>query len=193
MMNQPLESIVRRRVGNVRRFFRQARRRVRFAISPPPIILCYHRIFEPETDPHLLSVSPAHFREQLEVVKRMAEPLSLDGLSVVPDRGAFPRRGVIITFDDGYLDNLENALPILRAAEVPATIYIATGYIGSNREFWWDDLERLILGGERLQKSVRLTIDGRSYEWDFGTDFEVDPKWNVLATAPRSDAPANFL
>ncbi len=186
MKNQPLESIVRRRAGSARRSFRQVRRRLRFAISPPPIILCYHRIFEPETDPHLLSVSPDHFREQLEVVRRIAQPLSLDELSRALERGDLSRRGVVITFDDGYLDNLENALPILRAAEIPATIYIATGYVGSNREFWWDDLERLTLGPEKLPTIVRLTIDGRSCEWDLGTDFEVDPEWNVLATGARS-------
>lgn len=186
MKNQPLESIVRRRGGSARRFFRQVRRRVRFAISPPPIILCYHRIFKPETDPHLLSVSPDHFREHLEVVRRIAQPLSLDGLSLDLERGDFSRRGVVITFDDGYLDNLENALPILRAAEIPATIYIATGYVGSNREFWWDDLERLILGRGKLPKIVRLTIDGRRCEWDLGADSEVDPEWNVLATGARS-------
>ena len=116
----------------------------------------------------------------------MAQPLSLDGLSVVQERGAFPRRGVVITFDDGYLDNLENALPILRAAEVPATIYIATGYVGSNREFWWDDLERLTLGRDKLPETVHLTVDGRSCKWDLGTDFEADPEWNVLATVARS-------
>jgi peptidoglycan/xylan/chitin deacetylase (PgdA/CDA1 family) len=186
MKNQPLGSIVRRRAGSARRSFRQFRRRLRFAISPPPIILCYHRIFEPETDPHLLSVSPDHFREQLEVVRRIAQPLCLNELSRALERGELSRRGIVITFDDGYLDNLENALPILRAAEIPATIYIATGYVGSNREFWWDDLERLVLGRGKLPKIVHLTIDGRSCEWDLGTDSEVDPDWNVLASGARS-------
>jgi len=186
MKNQPLESIVRHRVGTARRSFRRARRRLRFAISPPPVILCYHRIFEPETDPHLLAVSPDHFRQQLEVVKRIAHPLSLDELSLCLERGALPRRGVVVTFDDGYLDNLENALPILRAAQVPATIYIATGNVGLNCEFWWDDLERLILTREKLPRTVQLTVEGRSCEWNMGTDSEIDADWNVLAAGARS-------
>jgi len=177
---------VRRRAGSARRFVNHVRRRLRFAISPPPVILCYHRVFETETDPYLLSVSPDHFRQQLEVVKRIAHPLSLAELSQYLERGDLPQRGVVITFDDGYVDNLESALPILRAAEVPATIYIATGNVESNREFWWDDLERLILSRDKLPKTVQLTINERSREWDMGTDFEIDPHWNVLATAALS-------
>ena len=183
---------MRARAGSARRFFCHARRRLRFAISPPPIILCYHRIFEPETDPHLLSVSPDHFRQQLEVLKRIAHPLSLDELSLSLERGALPRRGVVITFDDGYLDNLENALPILRAAQIPATIYIATGNVGLECEFWWDDLERLILTGDKLPATVQLTIEGRSCEWKVGTDFDVDTDWNVLAPGARSARQQTF-
>ena len=159
---------------------------MRFAISPPPVILCYHRIFEPETDPHLLSVSPDHFRQQLEVVKRIAQPLSLEELSLDLERGALPRRGVVITFDDGYLDNLENALPILRAAQVSATIYIATGNIGLNCEFWWDDLERLILARDKLPPTVQLIVGGRSCEWGVDANSEIDADWNVLAPGARS-------
>jgi peptidoglycan/xylan/chitin deacetylase (PgdA/CDA1 family) len=181
---------VRHRTGSARRFFRRARRRLGFAISPPPVILCYHRIFEPETDPHLLSVSPDHFRQQLEVVKRIAQPLSLDELSLCLERGAFPRRGVVITFDDGYLDNLDNALPILQAADIPATIYIATGNVGVNREFWWDDLERLVLTSDKLPARLQLTIEGRSCHW--ATDSEIDADWNVLAAGTRSARQQTF-
>ena len=102
------------------------------------------------------------------------------------ERENFPRRGVVITFDDGYLDNLENALPILRDANVPATIYIATGYVGTDREFWWDDLERLTLGPGNLPKILRLQINGRTREWDLDRDSADDPDWNVLATGERN-------
>jgi peptidoglycan/xylan/chitin deacetylase (PgdA/CDA1 family) len=186
MSKQSLVSVVRHRAGSARRFARKLARGLRFTFSPPPIILCYHRIFEPEIDPHLLSVSPDRFREQLEVVRRIAQPLRLDELNAALERGNLSRRAVVITFDDGYLDNLETALPILRAAKIPATIYIATGYVGASREFWWDDLERLTLGPGRLPEIVRLPIDGRSCEWDLGNDFAADHAWNVLATGARS-------
>ena len=159
---------------------RQAGKAWRLALAPPPIILCYHRIFEPETDPHLLSVSADRFRQQLEVVRRIAQPLDLDQLGVRLKEKTLSRRGVVITFDDGYLDNLENALPILCAANIPATIYIATGPVGSNREFWWDDLERLVLGPGSFPKVVHLQIDGRAAEWNLAGDDANDRGWNVL-------------
>jgi len=144
-------------------------------LRPPAVILCYHRVFQPERDPHLLSVSPEQFRQQLEVICERAEPQSLDQLLAAP-----ARRGVVVTFDDGYLDNLEQALPLLQQAAVPATIYIATGAIGANREFWWDDLERLILGPTHLPRPLRLHIGGQEREWNLAADSPSDPHWSVL-------------
>jgi len=143
------------------------------AVAPPAVILCYHRIFQPAGDPHLLAVSPERFREHLEVVRRIARPLGLDQL--LGGEG----RGVVFTFDDGYRDNLENALPLLRAANIPATIYIATGYTGTNREFWWDDLERLI-GAKTLPERLRLELNGRMREWNLSDKATGKADWSVL-------------
>ena len=50
-----------------------------------------------------------------------------------------------ITFDDGYADNLQVAAPLLAERGLPATFFIVSGTIGSGREFWWDELEGLLL------------------------------------------------
>ena len=52
---------------------------------------------------------------------------------------------VAVTFDDGYLDNVVAALPILERHEIPATIFVIGNAVGRTREFWWDALERAIL------------------------------------------------
>ena len=179
-MKAVLASNFRGRAGQARRFAGKLTRRVQSALSPPPVILCYHRVFEPECDPHLLSVTPAHFREHLEVVRRLAHPISLDHLADSLAHGDLPRRGVTVTFDDGYLDNFDNALPILQETETPATIYIATGYIGTNREFWWDDLERLVFCSGKLPAHFRLEINGRTWVWNLPDDSEDRTGWNVL-------------
>src|SRR5438552_1883786 len=102
------------------------------------IILLYHRIADWETDPQLLCVTPKHFTEHLEILKELGPIVSFSQLNHTD-------RASIITFDDGYADNLHNAKPILQCQDVPATVFIATGQVGQTTEFWWDELERLLL------------------------------------------------
>ncbi|MDQ3623289.1 MAG: polysaccharide deacetylase family protein, partial [Verrucomicrobiota bacterium] len=51
---------------------------------------------------------------------------------------------------------------------LPATVFLATGYLGAAREFWWDELEQLLLAPGRLPKSLRLMINGELHHWDLG-------------------------
>jgi peptidoglycan/xylan/chitin deacetylase (PgdA/CDA1 family) len=52
----------------------------------------------------------------------------------------------LLTFDDGYRDNFTYAFPVLRGLGLPATIFVTTGYVGSERYFWWDELARALPG-----------------------------------------------
>jgi peptidoglycan/xylan/chitin deacetylase (PgdA/CDA1 family) len=61
------------------------------------------------------------------------------------ESGRLPANAAAVTFDDGYADNLKAAKPRLQRAGAPATVFIATGYVGERREFWWDELARIIL------------------------------------------------
>jgi peptidoglycan/xylan/chitin deacetylase (PgdA/CDA1 family) len=106
------------------------------------LILMYHRIASVDRDPWSLCVSPKHFREQLEVLRKYRR-VRLDSL----EPGGWSMGGglsVALTFDDGYADNLHQALPLMKRYDTPATFFIATGYIGSAGEFWWDQLERAV-------------------------------------------------
>jgi peptidoglycan/xylan/chitin deacetylase (PgdA/CDA1 family) len=105
-------------------------------------ILLYHRVvpFERSADPPSDSVTPGRFRRQLEGLLQRAyrfAPLS----DVVADaaRGqAPPRRTVVVTFDDGYDNVREYALPVLRDLDIPASVFVTTAYIGSNEPFPFD-------------------------------------------------------
>jgi peptidoglycan/xylan/chitin deacetylase (PgdA/CDA1 family) len=116
--------------------------------------LMYHRVCPDQTEhDHMiegfapnreLSVTVSAFDEQMAFVARHFNCLSLPEAIEQLACGKLPERSLIVTFDDGYLDNLTLALPILRRHAVPATVYIATGMIGTIGLPWWYELEELI-------------------------------------------------
>jgi peptidoglycan/xylan/chitin deacetylase (PgdA/CDA1 family) len=129
-----------------RNVLREAGLRLRRRLSPGAVVLGYHRIAEPVDDPYDLCVSPENFAQQLEIVRELANPLSLADLVGRAAIGELPERALAITFDDGYSDIQQMALPLLRQAEVPATVFVVSGMLGG--EFWWDRLgEAFRLGG----------------------------------------------
>ncbi len=154
-------------IDRIRRLAREACDRA----FPGTLVLLYHRVAELPTDPFDLCVAPRAFAEHLEVMRKLARPVPLRSLALAMGRGSAPRKGVVVTFDDGYADNLLAAAPLLEEHDVPATFFIATGYIGSGREFWWDELERIVRaadpgGGE----------DGRPRRgWKYSDDDLADP------------------
>ncbi len=108
-----------------RRAVRRARR------GPQSLVLLYHRVIDKPYGPAGLCVTPQNFAAQLEVLGD-----ALVGLDHVI-AGDVPDRSVAITFDDGYIDNLTHAAPLLDGR--PATLFVCTGL----ERFWWDDLWRL--------------------------------------------------
>jgi peptidoglycan/xylan/chitin deacetylase (PgdA/CDA1 family) len=69
----------------------------------------------------------------------------------------------VITFDDGYADNLHTARPLLATSGLPATVFVATGSLGA--EFWWDTLARLIFSPALLPETLAMTIGGQAVAW----------------------------
>jgi peptidoglycan/xylan/chitin deacetylase (PgdA/CDA1 family) len=143
-------------------------------LSRRALILLYHRVAESGSDPWQLAVTAQHFEEHLQILKRYARPIPLRKLSAYIRDGGLPRRSVIVTFDDGYADNLLNAKPLLEKHAVPATIFVTTGYTGQDREFWWDELERVLLQPGRLPRELRLSVRGSDYYWDLGESADYD-------------------
>jgi peptidoglycan/xylan/chitin deacetylase (PgdA/CDA1 family) len=106
-------------------------------------ILMYHRVAERAGfDPWSLVVSPVHFLDHLEALRADFEVMSLQDLCACHHSGHIPARAVCLTFDDGYFDNLAVATPLLEQLRVPATVFLATGFLG-HPSFWWDRLTAL--------------------------------------------------
>ena len=89
------------------------------------------------------------------------------------------RPTVCITFDDGYADNLWNAKPLLEQYEVPTTVFVTTGYISEGKEFWWDELERLVLWTPQLPKELIVILSSKDYHWHLGEWARLPAKTSV--------------
>jgi peptidoglycan/xylan/chitin deacetylase (PgdA/CDA1 family) len=169
-------------LGRVRTKAQRLVSKIRNRISPPALILMYHRIAEADSDPWSLCVTPKHFAEHLEVLRHYGTVLSLQQLTSKLRDCQSIARSIVITFDDGYADNFYHAQPLLAAYETPATVFITTGSIDQNHEFWWDELERLLLQPGTLPN--RLQFDG--FHWELGEatdysqmDFQRDRAWRM--------------
>lgn len=143
--------------------------RARHFFRARKMILLYHRVARSESDPWSLCVTPEHFAEHLEVVRKH----SAVQLAQIQSSGRrFGRRGcsVAITFDDGYADNFSQAAPLLERYGLPATFFIVTGYAGGNREFWWDELENIVFASALWSSPVELTIDGITHSFQMESE-----------------------
>src|SRR5260370_16879461 len=98
-------------------------------------ILMYHSIAQ-STNPKFkqFAVPPALFAEHMTYLRQHSyTPINVTQLVCMLSQGKFalPERPVVLTFDDGFADFYTNALPVLQHCGFTATLYIATGFIGS--------------------------------------------------------------
>ncbi len=165
---------------------RRAARLLRSRIASQAVILLYHRVAELDSDPQLLCVKPKHFAEHLQVLARYGYRMRVDELAESLHNGTLPRRAIAVSFDDGYADNLYNAKPLLQSYDVPATVFVTSGYIGRDLEFWWDELERLLLKPLTVPAELSLVIGAKSYRWKASA--ESSQAEHVRAAQPRSSS-----
>lgn len=153
------------RVASLQRRARRARdwlhRRQRRAHEPHGLVLMYHRIASVPVDPWNLAVTPEHFDDQLGTLGRHVDFVPLNRLRESLRSGRRVRPAVAVTFDDGYADNLLTAKPVLERHQVPATVFVASGFTGNGHGFWWDRLAGAILLPPVLPSSLVLA-DGEN-------------------------------
>lgn len=129
-----------------------------------PVVLLYHRVGAAAVDPWALAVSPMHFSEHLDVLAG-GTVVSLRDLLPMLKAGTLAPGTVAITFDDGYAETVSIVQPLLQRGGMAATFYLPTDAVNSPREFWWDELEDLILISERLPDHLSIEINGQTLDW----------------------------
>ena len=158
-----------------------------------PGILCYHRVAVEHSDPWALCVHPDNFAAQMGALRQSGRPvLAVAELAARLADGTAPKGAVAVTFDDGYLDNLDTAVPILERHEVPATVFVTTSAVGGDGSLWWDELGDLLLTPGSPGVSAHLEVGG-------GIDLELPaagpdlPRWHAGQADPPTPRHAAYL
>jgi len=139
------------------------------------LILIYHHVSGRSNDwwaPFQRGVPRERFDRQMRFLRHAMTPMSLrDIVAAIRGGSPIPRRAVVVTFDDGYLDNFTVAYPILRRYDIPATIFVTTSLIGTNQTFWWEEVywllkntSRPFLDGDGLARVVGHTAPVGRYQ-----------------------------
>jgi peptidoglycan/xylan/chitin deacetylase (PgdA/CDA1 family) len=133
------------------------------------LVLTYHRIGNRDDDPFdsdVFSASGDQLNEQISYLKRHVSLVTLEEAVAFVDgtiNEKTRRCRVLITFDDGYLDNYEVAFPILRSHGVQGVFFLTTGLLGSCDVPWWDHIAYLMkTAGQRrfcLRYPAELVVD----------------------------------
>jgi peptidoglycan/xylan/chitin deacetylase (PgdA/CDA1 family) len=125
------------------------------------LVLNYHRIGNEEDDmfdPCVFSATAEQFEDQIAALKRHVSPVTLEeGLAFIDGtlKEKTPRCRVLITFDDGYLDNYRIAYPILRSHGVQGVFFLVTSMVGSGHIPWWDQISYLMKTGKKRKFCIR--------------------------------------
>jgi peptidoglycan/xylan/chitin deacetylase (PgdA/CDA1 family) len=140
-MNGPRRSEIVRRVASVvyhARLIRLLELATKYARGRPAFqVLTYHRVND-DGDPFFPALPTRVFEQHMTYVSRAYRVLTVEDLVERMGRGDAPRHAIAITFDDGYRDTLTHAAPILARLGLPATVFLATGFIGTGEIPWVD-------------------------------------------------------
>ena len=136
----------------------------RRAVRMTPVILMYHRVGEMVFDPFGLSISPERFEAQMRHLHRHYCPMSLSDLRLAICQDVVPEGAVAVTIDDGYVDSLTEASPVLLRHRIPATFFVTAA--ADSESFWWDE----------VAAAIHTRPEGRRLKWRDGSDVPAESR-----------------
>jgi len=140
--------------------------------TPGAAILMYHSVMD-NPEQHGASFgsiihSTCVFARQMEMIARYYHPVALDDLvKILEGCQPVPRRAVVVTFDDGYVDNCEIAAPVLNRFGIPAAFYVVVDSIAGGRPPWPIPVRHAF-----LSTRVAIWTDPAGRRWPLGNDDE---------------------
>jgi peptidoglycan/xylan/chitin deacetylase (PgdA/CDA1 family) len=156
-MKQLRNNVIRAGLGAL--YFSGAHHLLRPLLSGVGAIFMLHHVrpareaaFQPNRH---LEVTPEFLRATLSHLRaREIDIVSMDELHQRLVQGRFDRRFAAFTLDDGYRDNLDHALPVLREFDAPATVYVASDFAEGTGRLWWAALEAVIAKAGQIDVQV---------------------------------------
>lgn len=134
-------------------------RLLNFTVGAPWRIITYHRVIVPNGIGYSIQpgmyVTPETFEAHCRYLSKNHNLISVGDLTdKLRNGGRIPRGTIVVTFDDGWLDTFQNAGPILKQSQIPATVFLPTSFIGTNQMFWTDELARSLtyLRNKRIEE-----------------------------------------
>lgn len=137
----------------------------------PGVILTFHQVrpqgaraFEPNSG---LVITPAFLERTIGLLRRLGYTIVTMDEAVRRLCSSYPPAGrfAVLTFDDGFRDNRDVALPVLERFDAPATFYVTSGFAERTARLWWIELEQAIRCADRID----LSVDGERFEYGTAT------------------------
>lgn len=139
--------------------------RIRLSTKPTLLIFTYHRVLPADSSERAaeqpgMITSPETLEKHIRLAKRLgAEPIHLDDwLKRSKQNHTLPRLAVAFTFDDGWRDNYLNAYPRLQKQDTPATIFLVTQMIDTDKTFWPEQVLKLLT-------THTISTSDKTFEW----------------------------
>ena len=139
-----------------------------FVLKNKAFVLMYHRVLPGDFESQVsvqsgMFVSERSFNHQIDFLKKNFNIVPLAELTDRKASGKDLKNLCSITFDDGWLDNYQYAFPILKKFNVPATIFLTTGFVGTCNWFWPDEiyfyLKKIHKAGLRSLSLPKVVLD----------------------------------
>jgi peptidoglycan/xylan/chitin deacetylase (PgdA/CDA1 family) len=133
---------------------------------PHVLVLAYHRV-TPDAELAAcaypaMHVSVSGFRAQLQALQRLYRVIPMAELRrLLASEAALQEHVAVITFDDGYRDNYQHALPVLAELGVPATFFLSVDFVARGHSFWFDRLARAVQAWDAAVPAARAGVLGQ--------------------------------
>ncbi len=157
------------------------------------LVLGWHNIDPTPAYPDVAGVGRRGFARQVNILSRVANVISLsEAARRIGNGEPLPSRAVSLTFDDGYRDSLDAAVPILARYKFPATFFLVPGFLSGKLGAWWEDLAH----GIATAPGGHLSWNGLRYDLRFDREracAELAPILKTMNARDREDAVASIV